>query len=157
MCLRLLETSQIRQRQSEPAVSPGGEEDGRPGGLVSILLHASREQLEGLAEISDGEVRLTGPIPRLELELSIAGVGRDRHGSLPDLDGLSMLASNVPESRADVCKDPAQAGGIAESDGQTFRLSHDPQNVLVSSERGEGDPQLESRVYGLLESVRSLG
>src|SRR5262249_13070806 len=50
-----------------------------------------------------------------------------------------------------------QASAIAEPDGQTFRLPHDPQHVLVSSERGEGDSQLESRVYGLLESVRGLG
>src|SRR5215471_17426597 len=145
---RVFETSQIRQREGEPAVSPRGEEDGRLGRLVSAPLHAPRKQFESLAEISDGKVRLAGPIPRLELELAIAGVGRDRHGSLPDLDGLSMLAGNVPEPRADIGKDPAQASAIAESDGQIFCLLHDPQNVLVSSERSEGDSQLESRING---------
>src|SRR5262249_24968882 len=102
MCSRLFETPQIRQRQAKPTVSPGAEEDGRLGGLVSAPLHAPREQFESLPEISNGKVRLAGPIPRLELELLIAGVGRDRHGSLPDLDGLKMLASNVPEPRADI-------------------------------------------------------
>src|SRR5215470_18631644 len=75
----------------------------------------------------------------------------------PTSMALKMLASNVPEPRADIGEDPAQASAIAEPHGQTFRLPHDPENVLVSSERGEGDPQLESRVYGLLESVGSLG
>src|SRR5215471_8627959 len=151
---RVFETSQIRQREGEPAVSPRGEEDGRRGGLVSAALHAPRKQFESLAEISDGKVRLACPILRLELELAIAGVGRDRHGSLPDLDGLKMLASNVPEPRTDIGKDAAEASAIAKSGGQTFRLPHDPENVLVSSKRSECDPQLESRVDGLLESVR---
>src|SRR5215471_3298379 len=138
MCSRVFETPQIRQRQGEPAVSPGGEEDGRLGRLVSAPLHAPREQFESLAEISDSKVRLACPIPRLELELAIASVGRDRHGSLPDLHGLKMLASNVPEPRADIGKDAAQASAIAKLDGQTFRLPHDPQNVLVSSKGREG-------------------
>src|SRR5215468_4641047 len=97
MCSRVFKTSQIRQRQGKPAVSPGGEEDGRLGGLVSAPLHAPREQLERIAEISDRKVRLARPIPRLEFELPIAGVGPDHHGSFPDFDGLKMLASNVPE------------------------------------------------------------
>src|SRR5215468_6607722 len=92
MCSRVVKTSQIRQREGEPAVSPGGEEDRRLGRPVSAPLDASREQLASLAEISDGEVRLASPIPRLELELAIAGVGRDRHGLLPDFDRLKMLA-----------------------------------------------------------------
>src|SRR5215470_18777565 len=107
---------------------------------MPVPLDASREQLEGLAEISDGEVRLACPVPRLELELAVTGVDRDRHGSLPHLDGLKMLASNVPEPRADIGKDPTQASAISQPDGQSFRLPHDPENVLVLSECGEGDP-----------------
>ena len=124
---------------------------------MATPLHAPRKQLESLAEISDGKIRLACPIPRLELELAIAGVDRDRHGSLPDLNGLSMLAGDVPEPRADISEDSAHASAIAEPGGQTFRFPHDPEDVLVSSERGEGDPQLESRVYGLRENVWGLG
>ena len=107
---------------------------------MPVPLDASREQLKGLAEISDGEVRLACPIPRLELELAVASVGRDGHGLLPNFDSLNMLAGNVPEPRADIGEDSTEASAIAEPDGQILRLPHDPQNVLVSSERGEGDP-----------------
>ena len=54
-------------------------------------------------------------------------------------------------------KNTPQARTIAESGRQVFGFAHHDENVLVSPEWYEGEPQLESYVDGLREGVRGLG
>jgi len=93
----------------------------------------------------------------LALKLLIATLDRDCQGTLSDLDGLKVLAGNVPEPRADIGQDPAQTSAIAESGRQVFGFAHDSENILVSTEWYEGNPQLESYIDGLRERIRGRG
>jgi len=93
----------------------------------------------------------------LALKLLIATLDRDCQGTLSDLDGLKVLAGNVPEPRADIGQDPAQTSAIAESGRQVFGFAHDSENILVAPEWDEGNPQLESYVDGFRERLRGLG
>ena len=124
--------------------------------LTRTLL-TSRKEVEGLAEVADGEIGLTGAVLALELELAIATRGRDREGAPSDLDGLKVLAGDVPEPRADIGKDSPQASRISEPGRQVFGFAHDGQSVMVSPEWDEREPQLESCVDGLREGLRGLG
>ena len=116
--------------------------------ILPCGLGAPRKEVKGLREVADGEVRLAGAVLGLALELSIATLGRDREGAPSDLDGLKVLAGDVPEPRADIGKDSSQASRIAEPGRQAFGLAHDSQRVVVSPEWYEREPQLEAYVDG---------
>jgi hypothetical protein len=124
---------------------------------LTCALRAPRKKVQGLTEVADSEVSLARAVLGLALELSIAGLGRDRQGTLSDLDGLKMLAGDVPEPRADIGEDPPQASRIAEPGRQALSFAHDRKNILVLPEWYECEPQLESYIDGLREGVRGLG
>jgi len=154
---RLSESPQIREGQGQPAVCPGCEELSSLVGILTGVLRAQRKEVKGLTEVTDGEVGLAGSVLGLAFELLITSLDRDCQGTPFDLDGLKVFAGDIPESRADVGQDPSQASMIAEPRRQAFGFTHDTENILVSPEWYEGDPQLESYVDGLREGVGALG
>src|SRR2546422_4344364 len=134
MRARLNESPQIREGQGQPAVRPGCEEWRPLAPALTRTLHGPRKEVKSLRKVADSEVGLAGAVLGLALELSIVTLGRDREGALSDLDGLTVLASDVPEPRADIGQDPPEASRIAEPGRQAFGFAHHRQNVLVSPE-----------------------
>src|SRR5229473_2468898 len=114
---RLGKSPLIRKGQGEPHARPRGEERRLKTTVCTLTcaLRASREEVDGLTVVTDGEVGLTGAVSGLELQRSIAELVRNRQRTPADRDGLMMLTDDIPESCAYVGKHQPQAGAVAEA------------------------------------------
>src|SRR5262245_48216246 len=68
-----------------------------------------------------------------------------------------MLTEDVPESRAQVRQDPAQACLVSETRRERFSPAHQVERIAVSTERDQRDAKVEPEVDGLGQSLRTLG
>jgi hypothetical protein len=118
---------------------------------------ASRKQVDGLMVVADREVRLADAVRGLKLQRVVAALSRDGERAPTHLDGLTMLAQDIPEPRAHIRKYPSQASTVAEPRRQDLSLAHQIQRVTVSPERYERDSKIELRVNSLGEHIWALG
>src|SRR5262245_47504717 len=96
---RIIEAPKARKRQGKPRPRPSFDERRQLRTGVACVLCTPPQQVKRLAIVADGKVCLAGAIDCLELQLAVAALLGDRQGALSDLDGLTVLACNIPQSR----------------------------------------------------------
>src|SRR4029453_7648486 len=90
-------------------------------------------------------------------ERTIAPLLRDTQGTPADLDRLTMVTDNIPESRANVGKHETQAGAVADAGCHAFGFAHEVQCSFVLLERDEGDAEIELDVDDPNEDFTAFG
>src|SRR5262245_14472642 len=153
----IIELPKVGESQGEPCQRPSFDERRQLRTNLAGALRTPRQQVERTPIVANGKVCLAGSIAGLKLQLLVTALGRDRQGALSDLDGLTVLACDVPQSRRNVREHSSQSGAIAELGCYNFGFAHDSQGVVVAPERNQRDAQIEPHIDSLSQGVGCHG
>jgi hypothetical protein len=131
---RLVEATEIGERQPEPSPRPSGKEARQccpvDYAIVHESLHGFHEKDDGLRELADGEVPLGQPILRFDLEAHVCKFVGDVEGLLARFD-CAFVVAHVLQPRSDLGEDETQPAPITDLPRQSFGFPHVVQDPAV--------------------------